>query len=205
MIGKWNHNILLRSTSSPRCSTRRTTSSFGSTRVTTAAAPQSRMASRSRERSRSQYPLIACRSYLPGQKVMPTRPKVGPADKDAISNGCVRDVLFILDPRHSDGNRPLSSRSRAETVAGGRGARTTIARRAAVPPPQVSGFANCRSCAGSSLSRAVASAPGCQRAGRALVGRHRRSAAKAHHAISNSSAACIVSTGSEGAGRKASR
>jgi hypothetical protein len=44
-----------------------------------------------------------------------------------------------------------------------------------------------------------------QRAGRALVGRHRRPAAKVHHAICNSSAACIVSTGSEGAGRKASR
>jgi hypothetical protein len=69
--------------------------------VTTAAAPQSRMASRSVVRSRSQYPVMACRSYLPGQKVMPTRP--GPVDTAAISNGWVKEVFFIPDPWRFDG------------------------------------------------------------------------------------------------------
>src|SRR5208282_1219105 len=66
------------------------------------------------------------------------------AEGDLLNGGCHVDILRDGRPKASlstsnpSWNRPPSSRSRAETVAGGRGARTTIARRAAVPPPQVS-------------------------------------------------------------------
>src|SRR4051795_13376484 len=84
-----------RNTSSPRRSTLSSTSSLGSSRVTTAAAPQSRTLSRSRERSRTHSPVIACLSYFPGQNVMPIRPKLGPALTIAICRGCVNEVRFI--------------------------------------------------------------------------------------------------------------
>jgi hypothetical protein len=133
------------------------------------------------------------------------------AEGDLLDGGCHVDILRDGRPKASlstsnpSWNRPPSSRSRAETVAGGRGpARTSPGgpqfRLRRFPALLIAVAAPAAASPALLHPRQVD-----QRAGRALVGRHRRSAAKVHHAISNSSAACIVSTGSEGAGRKASR
>ncbi len=97
-IGRWNQRMPRRTVSSPRRSTRRRVSSSDSTRVTTAAAPQSRIASRSTFRSRSQEPVAAFSSYFPGQNVMPTRPSVAPTAIEAILSGCVTEVRFTVPP-----------------------------------------------------------------------------------------------------------
>jgi putative Mg2+ transporter-C (MgtC) family protein len=106
-IGRWNHSIFRRDTSSPRRSTLSRRSSSGCRSVTTATAPQLRIASRSRARSRSQYPVAAFRSYFPGQKVIPTRPNSDPAPTTAICRGWLKDVLFIHKSdqlKHHHGN-----------------------------------------------------------------------------------------------------
>jgi hypothetical protein len=75
-----------RETRSPRSGTRSSSSSCASIRVTTVLAPQSRSARRSVSRSRSQAPVWAWGSYLPGQKVSPSRPRpTGP--RVSICNG----------------------------------------------------------------------------------------------------------------------
>ena len=90
----------------------------------TAAAPQLRTASRSTARSRSHSPLIACRSHLPGQRVIPTRPKPAPAATAAIWSGSVRDVFFISQiqlaatARLRSGEGPQSGPARRKARSG---------------------------------------------------------------------------------------
>jgi hypothetical protein len=78
VIGRWNHNIFRRRTSSPRRSTLSSFISSGSRSVTMADAPQLRIASRSRARSRSQAPLIAC-GHVSLDRMLPRRAKSGHA------------------------------------------------------------------------------------------------------------------------------
>ena len=80
-------------------------SSSGSKSVTTAAAPQSRIASRSRLRSRCHPPVIACGSYFPGQKVIPIRPTSDPGVTTAICRGWDIDVLIEI---YSSGHASVS-------------------------------------------------------------------------------------------------
>jgi hypothetical protein len=56
---------------------------------------QSRIASRSRAKSRFHAPVIPCGSYFPGQKVTPTRPCPDMPETAAICRGCDTDVLTI--------------------------------------------------------------------------------------------------------------
>ena len=58
-------------------------------------APHFLTASRSRVRSRSQLPVSACGSYLPGQKVTPIRPCPDADVTAAMWSGCVTDVRAI--------------------------------------------------------------------------------------------------------------
>src|SRR5262249_23062456 len=55
-----------------------------------------------------QYPLKACRSYFPGQKVIPTRPNSGPAVTTAICKGWVKDVFFIYNSKRCCFERRLN-------------------------------------------------------------------------------------------------
>jgi hypothetical protein len=91
-IGRWNHNIFRRDTSSPRGSTLSRRSSSGSRTV-----PLPNCQSRpDQERDHDpQYPVDAFRSYFPGQKVIPTRPSSDPEAKTGICSGWVKDVFFI--------------------------------------------------------------------------------------------------------------
>jgi hypothetical protein len=93
-MGRWNHDIWRRKTSSPSRSTFMHASSSAVTSVTTAAAPQSRIALRSRPTSRFQAPLAPCGSNFPGHKVSPTRPSLEPPDTAAIRRGCETDVFM---------------------------------------------------------------------------------------------------------------
>jgi hypothetical protein len=88
-MGRWNHCIPRRNTSSPRFWTSSRSSSSGSNSVTTATAPQMRIASRSSSRSRSHSPVAACLSFFPGHKVIPARPNSGAAVTNAICRGSV--------------------------------------------------------------------------------------------------------------------